>query len=299
MMQVVIERGENAGRAWPLLDAPGVTTIGRGASNSVVLPDSQVSRLHCQIEPSGPDFILVDKSTNGVLVEGRKVQGQIALKPGMRIQVGNTVLRVEQAVAGDQTLVEGSRASSQAEIAQPAPAPGRLRQANLIAIAAGLAAGLVIVGVVIALALTVGQSAPATASQQMEPIVSNAVAGPTPVEPSVPVTVTASAPMTPTVAPTVEATVAPAVVAPVASPVITGTVTALAGLNVRAEPRVNAAVLYQVKQGEEVTIVGRSELGDWLMIQCRSDQAADVTCWLANYLVAISGSMEDAAVVSQ
>ena len=299
MIQLVVERGENTGRVWPLLEAPGVTTIGRGAGNAIALPDAKVSRLHCQIEPQGQDFILVDKSTNGVLVNDRKVQGKIALQPGIRIQVGDTVLRVEQAVSTDQaldhgrTLVETPDRDASAPVTPDLPAAaGRLRHANLVAIAVGLAAGLVIVGVVTGLALAAARSRPANASLERGLISTGVIVEPASVAPRAPVTVTMP------ITPSVMTPITPTIAAPAAGSVITGTVTALAGLNVHAEPRVNAAVLYQVRQREPVLIIGRSEPGDWFLIRCRADQAADAACWLANYLVEVAGLLSDMPVVS-
>jgi pSer/pThr/pTyr-binding forkhead associated (FHA) protein len=309
MIQLVVERGENVGRTWPLVEAPTVTTIGRGADNAIVLSDAKVSRLHCQIEPQGQSLVLVDKSANGVLVNNRKVPGQIALQPGMRIQVGDTVLRVEQTEGASQpaddgrTLVEAPASAASPPVTPGAPAAAvRLGRANLVAIAAGLAAGLIMVGVVTTLALAAGRTAPTTAGLPIGIISSQASAEPAPLEPTIPLTVTATAPSTPTITalitPTVEPSLTPPAAATGVGPVITGTVLAAAGLNVRADPRVNAEVLYQVKQGEQVLILGRSDLNDWLLIQCRPDQAAEAACWLANYLVAISGSLTDVPVMS-
>lgn len=309
MIQMVVERGENIGRAWPLAEPPTVTTIGRGADNVIALSDPKVSRLHCQIEAQGQSFVLVDKSTNGVLVNGRRVQGQVALQTGMRIQIGDTVLRVEQTAGasqpadGDRTLVEAQASAASPPILPATPAaPIGWGRVNLAAIATGVTAGLLMIGVVTALALAAGRTARVTTTSLMGIISGGASAAPPPLQPGTPITVTATAPSTPTItAPitsTVEPSMTPPTEAPAAGPVITGTVLALAGLNVRAEPRVNAEVLYQVKQREQVLILGRSDLDDWLLIQCRADHAADVVCWLANYLVEINGSLEDAPVVS-
>lgn len=73
----------------------GTTTIGRRPERDVALTwDSEVSRLHAQLEPVGPDWTVVDDglSRNGTYVNGERVNGRRRLKDGDRIVCGETPL---------------------------------------------------------------------------------------------------------------------------------------------------------------------------------------------------------------
>ena len=69
------------------------TTIGRRPERDVALTwDSEVSRLHAQLEPVGPDWTVVDDglSRNGTFVNSERVNGRRRLKDGDRIVCGDT-----------------------------------------------------------------------------------------------------------------------------------------------------------------------------------------------------------------
>jgi len=71
----------------------GTTTIGRRAERDVALTwDSEVSRLHAQLEPVGPDWTVVDDglSRNGTFVNGERVNGRRRLRDGDRLVCGET-----------------------------------------------------------------------------------------------------------------------------------------------------------------------------------------------------------------
>jgi pSer/pThr/pTyr-binding forkhead associated (FHA) protein len=73
------------------LDRP--KTIGRRPERDVALPwDTEVSRLHAQLEPVGSDWIVVDDglSRNGTFVNGERVNGRRRLKDGDRLVFGET-----------------------------------------------------------------------------------------------------------------------------------------------------------------------------------------------------------------
>lgn len=75
-----------------------VLTIGRSSNNNVVLTDSKASRVHCQIiQFDNGTFAIVDfNSTNGTFVNGVRINGQVALKPGDRVQVASTDIAWQQ-----------------------------------------------------------------------------------------------------------------------------------------------------------------------------------------------------------
>jgi pSer/pThr/pTyr-binding forkhead associated (FHA) protein len=71
-------------------------TIGRAQDNDVVLDDPQVSRYHARVIRQGDEIIVEDLgSTNGTLVNGRRIVGPRVLQPTETIAVGASVFSVE------------------------------------------------------------------------------------------------------------------------------------------------------------------------------------------------------------
>lgn len=72
-----------------------VLTIGRLPESNITLQDSNASRHHAEIRPSGDGYVVADLgSTNGTLVNGVRV-GQHRLDDGDIIQIGNTKMLFE------------------------------------------------------------------------------------------------------------------------------------------------------------------------------------------------------------
>jgi hypothetical protein len=70
--------------------------IGRSRDCDVVLSDENVSRRHAEVQPSGGSWIVRDLgSTNGVKVNGSRIQGPQSLKPGDTIQLGTSRVTFE------------------------------------------------------------------------------------------------------------------------------------------------------------------------------------------------------------
>jgi len=70
--------------------------IGRSRDCDIVLADGNVSRRHAEIRPTAGGWAVNDLgSTNGVLVNGRRIEGSVALGRGDRIKLGTTELRFE------------------------------------------------------------------------------------------------------------------------------------------------------------------------------------------------------------
>jgi hypothetical protein len=71
-------------------------TVGRGTDNGLVLADARVSRRHARIQARRGALVFTDLgSTNGSRVNGIRVD-ECALGTGDRVQVGDTLLLVEQ-----------------------------------------------------------------------------------------------------------------------------------------------------------------------------------------------------------
>jgi len=73
---------------------PGVTTIGRGGDNDIVLDAPSVSAHHAEIRYENGRYILYDKgSTNGTFVNGRRILGANMIKAGWTVQLGQVELK--------------------------------------------------------------------------------------------------------------------------------------------------------------------------------------------------------------
>ena len=69
----------------------GGAVLGRSRDCDVVLDDANVSRRHAEIRPSGASWIIVDLgSTNGVKVNGRRIDGPQSLRPGDTVELGTS-----------------------------------------------------------------------------------------------------------------------------------------------------------------------------------------------------------------
>ena len=59
--------------------------LGRSRATETRLVDPHVSRVHCRVEVSGADVVLIDNdSAGGTFVNGRRVQGPYTLLPATR-----------------------------------------------------------------------------------------------------------------------------------------------------------------------------------------------------------------------
>ncbi|MDQ7779961.1 MAG: sigma 54-interacting transcriptional regulator, partial [Planctomycetota bacterium] len=77
--------------------ADDLTTIGRGAANTIQILDIKASREHCRIERAERGgYKLIDlESQNGTLINGAKVNQQL-LRHGDKIEIGSTAIYVER-----------------------------------------------------------------------------------------------------------------------------------------------------------------------------------------------------------
>ncbi|HKG93753.1 MAG TPA: FHA domain-containing protein [Gemmatimonadaceae bacterium] len=72
---------------------PGGLSIGREAGCEVVVPSGEVSRRHAQISAAADGYVLKDTSTNGVMVNGARIQQQHRLARGDVIRVADEEFR--------------------------------------------------------------------------------------------------------------------------------------------------------------------------------------------------------------
>ena len=80
-----------AARRIPLSPAP--LTVGRTNASTVVLPDAQVSRNHCELRLTGGRLMVADMgSTNGTFVDGCRIAGPTPLGLDGELKIGPFVL---------------------------------------------------------------------------------------------------------------------------------------------------------------------------------------------------------------
>lgn len=95
-----VQLGAHIGQVYTM--SGDTLTIGRAPDNDLVLDDVQVSRYHARLLRRGNEVILEDLgSTNGSLVNGRRISGRHALQPTETIAIGSTVFSVEGFAAPD------------------------------------------------------------------------------------------------------------------------------------------------------------------------------------------------------
>jgi hypothetical protein len=83
-----------SGQRIPLGDRP--VTIGRLGDCTVPLNDQNVSRRHAQITPGRGAYVVTDLgSTNGTMVNGRRINGEQPLTDGDILNFGSTYVRFE------------------------------------------------------------------------------------------------------------------------------------------------------------------------------------------------------------
>jgi hypothetical protein len=94
-------RGRNA-TAFVLVEGkkmrvgPEGVVLGRSRDCDITLSDSNVSRRHAEIRPSGGSWIINDLgSTNGVVVNGRRIDRPVVLNAGDVVELGTSRLTFE------------------------------------------------------------------------------------------------------------------------------------------------------------------------------------------------------------
>lgn len=97
--QLIVLKGRSDARAIPIRD-DGITTIGRQDDCQLRIASSQVSRKHGQLfEKEGYLLIKDQGSSNGIFVNGQKIEGQRVLEHGDKLLIGPVSFRVEKLAA--------------------------------------------------------------------------------------------------------------------------------------------------------------------------------------------------------
>lgn len=92
-VQMLVVQGKQRGQ---FLNFPhGEFLFGRGPECHVRPNSDWISRQHCMVRVQSSDVVLRDLgSTNGTVVNGQRVQGELTLQHGDQIQLGPLVLEV-------------------------------------------------------------------------------------------------------------------------------------------------------------------------------------------------------------
>lgn len=92
----VLEPGENSNlKKGGVIPVMGALSIGRKEDNRLILSNPYVSGHHARIYLKNGEYTLEDLgSTNGVIINNKKLENKCILKPGDEIKIGSSVFKV-------------------------------------------------------------------------------------------------------------------------------------------------------------------------------------------------------------
>ena len=92
--RVAIVDGPLAGTSVALSSLP--ITIGRADDSTIVINDDYVSHRHARLVPNGKTWLIEDLgSTNGTLLDGKKLTAATEVRAGSQIRIGKAVLELQ------------------------------------------------------------------------------------------------------------------------------------------------------------------------------------------------------------
>ena len=95
----------------------GSLTIGRALPSTLLLDAAEVSRAHCRIDVAGDDVTITDlNSTNGTVVDNKRLTGTAPLPHGALLRIGNYVLTCEYESVLQALEADSTRRASYAEV---------------------------------------------------------------------------------------------------------------------------------------------------------------------------------------
>jgi hypothetical protein len=125
--QLVMQKGPNPGKIYELVQDE--LTIGRDITNRVVINDPEVSRRHAKLTAQMGGYVIEDLgSTNGTFVDGQRLMGPHALRPGQTVMLGEKIALAYEALGFDPNATLVGVGSPQTQptphdaYAPPAPA---------------------------------------------------------------------------------------------------------------------------------------------------------------------------------
>ena len=138
MAEIVIQSADGNREHYAL--EKDVTTIGRSRESDIFLPDQWLSRHHAEIRRKGESWIIVDlNSKNGTLLSGQPAKGEVRLRPGDVITLGEHTLTYKEGPGSYEDVEkepEGTRVFSAREMSdistKPAIDPADLARQNRV-----------------------------------------------------------------------------------------------------------------------------------------------------------------------
>ena len=120
-MNLYFLNGQRKGEQWELVP-PGIC-IGRDVDNDIQILTGGISRYHAKIEfVDGDNWKILDLgSTNGTLVNRKKIDSPVMLKAGDELQIGEQLLRFDRDYTPPKT--DPPRQAAPAPAVTPEPAP--------------------------------------------------------------------------------------------------------------------------------------------------------------------------------
>lgn len=94
MYRLIIASGKHKGRRIELPDRQ--VLIGRDESCLIRMTSLEVSRIHCSLTPTAQGLLVRDcNSQNGTIVNHRRIDEELIVQPGDRLQVGPVSFQIE------------------------------------------------------------------------------------------------------------------------------------------------------------------------------------------------------------
>ncbi len=121
--QLIMRSGPTPGASF-MLEGDQLT-IGRDATNDIVINDAEISRRHARLTFQGGKYVLEDLgSTNGTFVNGQRLAGPRVLKAGEVVSFGEQIILVFEVntVDAGATMVS-PRAAAVPSVSRPASPP--------------------------------------------------------------------------------------------------------------------------------------------------------------------------------
>jgi predicted component of type VI protein secretion system len=119
--QLIMRSGPTPGASF-ILEGDQLT-VGRDATNEIVINDAEISRRHARLTFQGGKYVLEDLgSTNGTFVNGQRLAGPRVLKAGEVVQFGEQIMLVFEVTTVDAGATMVSPRASSAVPSAPRPA---------------------------------------------------------------------------------------------------------------------------------------------------------------------------------
>ncbi len=118
--QLIMRSGPTPGASF-ILEGDQLT-VGRDATNEIVINDAEISRRHARLTFQGGKYVLEDLgSTNGTFVNGQRLAGPRVLKAGEVVQFGEQIMLVFEVTSMDAGATVVSPRASAAIPSAPRP----------------------------------------------------------------------------------------------------------------------------------------------------------------------------------